>query len=151
MMIWMFLAGLAAQPQAQSPKAWVEHVYAEYRDNDFSPFKHADRYFSPHLLAAIREDERLAKGEVGYLDADPLCDCQDWAKLTARVRSLSQPTKSSAVAMLHVDYGTGETRDLKLKLVLTPKGWRVEDVGSKDEPSLLAALQKANREARASH
>src|SRR5260221_368268 len=82
------------------------------------------------VVRAIREDQRLARGEVGYLDADPLCDCQDYGKITAQVRTLTRPTKRSAEALVHVDLGIGEARDLRLKLVLTADGWRVADVGS---------------------
>ena len=71
MLLALLLAPLltGAQPPAspaETPKAWMEQVYASYRDPDFSPFKHPDRYFAPALLAAINEDSRLAKGEVGY-------------------------------------------------------------------------------------
>jgi hypothetical protein len=62
-----------------------------------------------------------------------------------QVRSLKQPTRHSADARVHVDLGIGEARDLRLKLVLTAGGWRVADVGSADEPSLLGALQRSNR------
>ena len=52
---------------------------------DYNPFDQPERVFAPPLLAAINEDARLANGEVGYLDGDPLCQCQDAAGLKARV------------------------------------------------------------------
>ena len=44
--------------------------------------------------------------------------------------------------------GTSESRDIRLKLVRTPLGWRIADVGTKSEPSLLKDLLEANRKAR---
>jgi hypothetical protein len=141
--ILLYLAAMAGQ--AESPRQFIARVYAGYRHENFSPFDKPAAIFAPVLLGAIREDQRLAKGEVGYLDGDPLCDCQDYGKLTAQIRTLTRPTTRSADALVHVDLGIGEANDLRLKLVLTPSGWRVADVGSKDEPSLLRALQRSNR------
>jgi hypothetical protein len=58
---------------------------------------------------------------------------------------MKRPTRQSADALVHVDLGIGAARDLRLKLVLTGSGWRIADVGSKDEPSLLGALRRSNR------
>jgi hypothetical protein len=153
-MIWILLAAAAAaapgQP-ADTPRAFIQKIYAGYANKNYNPLSHADRIFAPRLVAAFNEDSRLAKGEVGYLDGDPLCDCQDFVKIGAQVRSLSQPSKQSALATVHVTYGTGEARDLKLKLQRTSRGWRVADIGTKEEPSLLSAIEKANREARHRH
>ena len=147
-MIVAYLAALATSPQAESPRAFIARVYAGYRHENYSPLDRPERVFAPALVRAIREDQRLAHGEVGYLDGDPLCGCQDYGKLTAQVRALKRPTKGSADARVHVDLGIGEANDLRLKLVLTRSGWRVADVGSGDEPSLLRSLQAANRQAR---
>ena len=147
-MILLWFAAAAAAP-AETPQAFIKRIYAGYADENFSPLRHPERIFAPELLAAIREDARLAKGEVGYLDGDPLCDCQDWVKIGAEIRKLTRPTRTSADATVHVTYGIpGEDKDLRLKLALTPQGWRVADVGAPEEPSLLQALRRANREAR---
>jgi hypothetical protein len=145
--MWILLAAAAAQP-AETPKAFIQRIYAGYSNKDYNPLSKADRIFAPKLVAAINEDARLAKGEVGYLDGDPLCDCQDFVKIGAQVRSVSQPSKQNAVAKVHITYGTGEARDLKLTLLRTNRGWRVADIGSPEEPSLLSAIEKSNREMR---
>ena len=75
MILLALLAATTAPPT--SPQAFMQRLYAQYRNADFSPFTHIDRVFAPHLIAAIKEDERLAHGEVGYLDGDPVCQCQD--------------------------------------------------------------------------
>jgi len=146
-MILLYLAAAAA-PVSETPRGFIQRIYAGYAHKNYNPLDHAERTFAPRLTAAIREDERLASGEVGYLDGDPLCDCQDYAKLAATIRSLKVSGKANAVAAVHVTYGTGEARDLKLTLVRTANGWRIADISSPEEPSLLHALEKSNAEAK---
>lgn len=143
----LYLAA-AAGPIAETPRTFVQRIYVGYARKDYNPLDRPDGIFAPKLTAAIREDERLANGEVGYLDGDPLCDCQDYARLGATIRSLKLSGKSNAVAAVHISYGTGEARDLRLTLLRTANGWRVADISSPEEPSLLHALEKANAEAR---
>ena len=145
-MILAFLAVLA-----ESPQQFIARVYAGYARESFSPLDKPASVFDPVLAGAIREDARLAHGEVGYLDGDPLCDCQDFGKISVQVRKLDRPAKDRANALVHVDLGIGEARDLNLKLVLTKAGWRIADVGSKEQPSLLHAIQASNRRERARH
>ena len=146
-MILLYLAAAAA-PVAETPRTFIERIYAGYAHKNYNPLDKPDRVFAPKLTAAIRADERLANGEVGYLDGDPLCDCQDFAKLGATIRSLRLSGKATAVAAVHITYGTGEARDLKLTLLRTAGGWRVADIASPEEPSLLRALERSNAEAK---
>jgi hypothetical protein len=133
---------------AQSPRQFIEQLYANYRHSDFSPLAHPERVFARRLAAAIAEDQRLAHGEVGYLDGDPLCDCQDSGGLHARIRDVRADGKGTTVEVL-VDSGSkADRRDLKIKLVSTKAGWRIADIGSPSEPSLLRALDASNRNAR---
>jgi hypothetical protein len=147
MMILVALAAAAAQP-ADTPRAFMERLYANYRHNNYSSFSHPGRVFAPRLLAAINEDSKLAQGEVGYLDGDPVCDCQDYGRLRAQIHSLRQSGRS-ATAQVHLIFIPGENRDITLSLVRTRSGWRIADVKNKDLPSLLGALEKSNREVRA--
>lgn len=144
-MILAYLTALGAEPISETPQAFIHRIYAGYARKNYDPLRQIGLIFSADLGAAIRKDEHLAKGEVGYLDGDPLCDCQDHGKLTARIRALNVPTRTSAIASMHVNFGTGETRELRLKLVLGRNGWRVADVVSSDGTSLLAELERANR------
>jgi hypothetical protein len=147
-MILILLAAAAAQPQAQSPKAWLEHVYASYRSERFNPFDHPDRYFSPRLAAAMAEDARLAKGEVGYLDGDPICQCQDPAGLKARVLRVIPQGPNKASVQVSIGLSGYDARPARFTLVRTRAGWRIDDVSSKDEPSLFRAIAASNREMR---
>ena len=138
---------LAIAPAAETPKAFLDRVYASYRDRNFSPFEHADSYFAPKLKAAIEEDSRLAKGEVGYVDGDPICQCQDSEGLRAKVLRIRFQGPRKAIAKVLPDYPDSTATYVKLSLVKTEAGWRISDVSSGDEPSLLRAIEASNRNA----
>ena len=144
----LFLLAAAAAQSAETPGRFLDSVYASYRQSDFSPFVHANRYFAPRLLAAINEDSRLAHGEVGYLDGDPLCQCQDTSGMHARVASVKSLGSDRANAEVILDYPDNTPTWICLSLTLTKAGWRIADVAAHGEPSLVAALERSNRRAR---
>lgn len=147
----MLLALLVATaPTAETPRAYMERIYASYRDKDFSPFDHPNLYFAPRLLAAIKEDARLAHGEVGYVDGDPICQCQDTDGLHAKVAKVTTQG-AKALAEVVLDFTDSTARRVKFSLVRTGAGWRIADVSSPDERSFLGAIEKSNREMRAKH
>jgi len=148
----MLLALLVADsPAAETPKAYMERVYASYREKDFSPFDHPGRYFAPRLLRAIHEDARLAHGEVGYVDGDPMCQCQDTTGLHAKVARVTGQGSAKALAEVIIDFTDSTARRVKFSLIRTGGGWRIADVSSADEPSFLAGIEKSNREMRVRH
>lgn len=132
---------LAAAQAAQAPREFIEKVYSSYSEEGFNPLAEPGLYFSPELTAAIEKDS--SGGEVGYLDGDPLCDCQDYDRLSAKVVTILQPSARAATAHVHVDLGK-EERDLQLRLVLTPLGWRISDILGPGHHSLLHELEKTN-------
>ncbi len=139
---------LAAAVAGTNPRIFVEKLYSSYANSSFSPLDRPERIFAPPLTHAIKEDQRLARGEVGFLDGDPLCDCQDTAGMRPRIVSLVV-SKTNASARVFLSFaGTSDSRDIRLKLLLTRSGWRVADVVTKGEPSLLHDLSEANRKAR---
>lgn len=142
---------VAAAPAAETPKAYMERLYASYRNKNFNPFDHPERYFAPKLLAAIKEDARLASGEVGYVDGDPICQCQDPAGLHASVMSVTQKGRENATVRVSIAFTGDKPRPTTYTLVKTPAGWRIADVSSADEPSFLGGIEKSNREMRAKH
>ena len=110
-MILLALATAAAQP-SQTPRQFVGQVYTHYRHDGFNPLEHPSLYFTPALATAIARDS--SGGEVGALDGDPLCDCQDYGRLSARIVSLSQPDPRSASARVRVTLGPRDSRNLRL-------------------------------------
>jgi hypothetical protein len=148
MLAWLLAAMLASAPAAETPEAFLERVYAGYRDPDYSPLARPGRVFAAPLVAAMRDDRRLSRGEVGYMDGDPLCQCQDPAGLRPLVADVRHPTQRTASARILLRFGGDADREVRLQLVRTPSGWRIADVGTLDSPSLLSDLQSFNRRRR---
>lgn len=141
----LLVAMLAAAVPAESPRAFVERVYAGYADPDYNPLDPPERLFAPPLAAAIREDWRLSREEVGYMDADPLCQCQDAAGLRAAIGDVRPSGRRAAIVRVRLSFAGSDRRNLGLRLVRTAAGWRIADVATADEASLLEALRRFNR------
>ena len=134
----------AAAPPNETAQAFLERVYADYVLDGLSSLQHVDELFAAALAAQIRRDAELAGDEVGYLDGDPLCDCQDLSGIKPRIESVEPRGSDGAEARVVMNFGTRDVRTITLRLEKTPGGWRVADVGTKDEPSLLEALRRSN-------
>ena len=146
-MTWILIAAVAAAAQpSETPRGFMERLYAQYRHSDYSPFKHPERVFAPQLLAAINEDSRLARGEVGYLDGDPVCQCQDAAGLKAAVTRVRLQGAGKATVSVSIGLQSYKPRLAEFSLIRTKAGWRIADVSSAAEKSLLAGLERSNRE-----
>jgi hypothetical protein len=146
--IILYLAAAATPPQAAGPRAFLERTYASYRNPSFNPFEHLDRYFAPRLIAAIREDSRLARDEVGFVDGDPICQCQDPDGVHAKVTRVTPHGTSKASAEVVVDFTDSTARRVRFSLLRTAAGWRIADVSSGEEPSFLRAVEDSNKIAR---
>lgn len=136
---------LAAGQPAETPRAFLERVYAAYRDPDYNPLARPRRVFARALVEAFEEDRRLSRDEVGYMDGDPLCQCQDHSGLRPTVGDVRQEGRGSATARIQLDLGGSDRRELRLSLLRTARGWRIADVATADEPSLLESIRRFNR------
>ena len=58
------------------------------------------------MIAAFREDARLAKGEVGFVDADPFCQCQDDSGLKSKVVSVTMTSANGTDAVVNLSVPT---------------------------------------------
>jgi hypothetical protein len=143
------MIALALALAAASPRGFVEHLYAAYRNQSWSPLARPALVFAPPLVAAISEDRRLSGDEVGFLDGDPVCDCQDASGLRAKILALTPDGNVAATVRVALRFGgSGEARKLTLRLVRTAAGWRIADVATSDSASLLLDLEAANRRRR---
>jgi hypothetical protein len=142
------LAPLLASAQSlDSARAFARGLYeAYYKGDRVHVGRDAGKTFSPALLALIKRDQDTAPpGEVGILDGDPICDCQDveGVELTGLDLAETGPGRARADVTLHFP---GETRKLSLDLVATGGAWRVDDVHSDFTPSLVKVLQDGLRD-----
>jgi hypothetical protein len=138
-------AGLATPAQAQpldAARAFATALYTAYGTGDPDYLgADASKTFAPHLLALIRRDRaNTPAGEVGILDGDPICDCQDAGglRMTNLVVKAAGPQRAQARAVLHFP---GETRAVTLDLESVRGHWRVADVHTRATPSLAGLLE----------
>ena len=135
-------AAASAQGKAQA-RVFVTGLYAGYAHGEPNYLgRQADQVFSPRLLAAIRKDQSDARGEVGALDGDPICDCQDADGLThVRVEVVDAgPKRARAVARFRL---SGQERAVTLNLASVLGQWRVDDVSTAGSPSLARRLRQS--------
>lgn len=132
-------------------KAFLTELYGHYNGatHDFSPLlDKAPAYFDSSLIALMQENERVTpQGDVGAMDFDPVCACQDYGKLSAGIHVLAATTTTAKVAAVLHDDGVSPGADVSLSydLVKVAGGWRIHDIGTTDVPSLRQWLIKANK------
>jgi hypothetical protein len=146
----------AAAPDAKAARAFVAGLYAHYPSPPNGPFfsptdKNAADVFDPGMIALIREDAKLANGEVGFIDADPLCQCQDDGGIKVTITSVTMQAASAATVVVDLHFPQGKPNPLTLHLVVVNGKWRVYDLSAPDMASFRSDLAKANKEAAAGH
>ena len=106
------------------------------------------RIYDSQLQRLMDEDTRLANGEVGALDFDPLCQCQDYQKLEAHITVRSASPKAAVVSVNFRDLGmpNDKPRNAVLDLAKEAGHWRIHDIHAEDPKSLRAFLTEQNAE-----
>jgi hypothetical protein len=145
----------AGGPDATAARAFLLKLYSHYPQKQNGPFfdpvdKNAADVFEPGMIAAFKEDSRLAKGEVGFVDGDPICMCQDDGGMTWKMVSVTIKG-ANADAVVNLNWPGGDARAVTIHLVPVKGQWRIYDLSTKDEPSYRADLLKANKDAAAGH
>jgi hypothetical protein len=139
------IASLVAGPcaaqgldQAQSFVAGLYGAYAKRPGPDYlGPQK--GRVFSPSLIGLMRRDAAATpKGEVGALDGDPICNCQDYE--LSRISIKVDPTSAGAARATVSFQNFDRPQEVVLDLVATKGQWRVDDVHAEGTPSLRGLL-----------
>lgn len=104
--------------------------------------RQAGAAFSPPLLKLIRRAAAATpKDEVGALDGDPICDCQDFQISKVRVQVASEPSGHARATVHFVNFAEPQT--VGLDLVVVSGHWRVSDVHTADTPSLVSYLTQS--------
>jgi hypothetical protein len=137
---------VANAQNAKDAESFIRLTYNKYNTKsssgpDFTG-RNASSVFSPSLVQLIRRDQREARGEVGKLDGDPICDCQDFdgLKLTEVRIAMDADSKATAFVTLLVS-SDASARNLRILLVRLAQGWRIDDIATKETPSLRKLLQ----------
>jgi hypothetical protein len=149
----------ACGEDANSARQFLDSVYKQYAHHgsgiDFTGPK-ARGVFDPSLIALFHADQKaLGPDEVGVLDGDPICSCQDWDgiwNLKIDLQPLSDGRAKAAVSFALFAPQAGTDRDLRsLEMTLVSVGgqWRIWDILDKSDPKapfdLRAELEKEIR------
>ena len=138
-------ASISAQ-DISNARAFLSHIYAGYHpDAGLDAILPDEEVYTPALIAAMQANSDAYAGEVGYLDGDPLCDCQDTAQ---DLRQLSFDIQPLADGQLRASTQLDDPQHpLQLQLTLQRQGssWRVADIANPRAPSLLQALERDTR------
>jgi hypothetical protein len=127
----------------------VRGIYRQYdlgdaaKVPDFTRSK-APSVFSPSLVRLLRREQRnTPAGDEGKLGADPICDCQDFQNLKILTLSVTKDASQTASASLKVQLFANDpssTRAIRLRLLWTNQGWRIDDIQTKETQSLRTLL-----------
>lgn len=138
----------SAATDSADAKAFLDGLYAHYKtsssNSTFQPFDaNAGEVLDADTIALMKADEKALNGDLGDIDGDWLCDCQDYQSITATVTVQSAtPTTAKATADFHDSIDTSpKPHHDTFDLVKTPAGWRIHDMGTADQPSLRKVLQ----------
>ncbi len=126
----------APAPKVASARAFLQTIYQHYRKGGTGvPMARPGRWFEPVLARAILRDIRASArtGDVGRLDADLFCDCQDFEALEVTIGpvAVARGRARASVILHNCDQPT-----LDYTLVWTRAGWRVFDIESPDGGSV---------------
>ena len=140
-MVLLAAPTLAVAQDGASARAFVERLYRAYHGDGPDYLGHrAKAVFTPRLIALIRRDAALAHGEVGALDGDPICDCQDFEITSVRAEiRLAGPGRAVAVVRFR---NFKDPQTVTLDLVDAGHGWRIDNIHSKSTPDLADYLRK---------
>ena len=120
----------AATPAASTAEAFVRSLYGEGAPPPDSTGTHESRpIWSARTRALLDEAARLTPDdEVGFFEADPVCDCQDGTPVLQSVRAVSTGPGRADVAVVQGFAEPGDAVHRKTyNLVLEGGEWRIDD------------------------
>jgi len=143
----LFVAGLVlttihAQGQTrQQAKDFLEGIYSWDTNIDADDLLSDAKTYTHSLISLFKQDQqRAGKGNIGKLDFDPLCSCQDPGGLKFSIVTLKPSPDKSMTAHIKLDGAPEGSVLLDLDLKWTRQGWRIDDTHSADVRSLRAFL-----------
>ena len=134
---------LAAAPPAEAPSDFLERVYAG-TGRRLQPAG-SSAPSSPARSSPPSRKMRGFRATKSALDADPLCSARirtGFGRSSARYAGRLRRGRPTAAVIL--TFSGSDRRELEIRLVRTGAGWRVADIATADDPSLLESLRRFN-------
>lgn len=152
--ILLFLAALAsftvhAQPPSQTVEQTVRQIYQNYKSDASTPYfgETGERAItSARIQQALTLNDNLTlPGNIGWLDYDPVCDCQDFGDLVLESVAITQTDvdHADAVVRFRIFKDDKEKTTQTLKMVAENGRWVIDDIVS-NHGSVLQAVNSEN-------
>jgi hypothetical protein len=145
-----FLAIIAAlisggATMVDSPHAFLERLYRSYGPHGTGhvfAYPEARAFVDSSLLALLRRDQLASKGEVGALDFDPVCQCQEWGPFKVLSITAHMQGQNRALGEVRFENGPDGTKDaVAFNLALENGFWKIHDMSWRGTPSLQTYLR----------
>ncbi len=152
--ILLFLSALAsftvhAQPPSQTVEQTVRHIYQNYKSDATAPYfgETGERAItSARIQQALTLNDNLTlPGNIGWLDYDPVCDCQDFGDLVLESVAITQTDAdhADAIVRFRIFQDDKEKTSQTLKMVAENGRWVIDDIVS-NHGSVLQAVNSEN-------
>ncbi|UAN56433.1 MULTISPECIES: DUF3828 domain-containing protein [unclassified Serratia (in: enterobacteria)] len=136
----------------ENPSNFIARIYATYGHDDvataFIGETGPKRIASKQFLAVLEEDQALTlPGDIGYLDADPICQCQDYQNLVVTdINILSNDNKKSHAAVTFRAFSDNSlTTTTTFDLVAENEQWFIDDIFDANQHSVRNAIDANNK------
>lgn len=147
-----FAAYPQPKPTIEDPSAFLARIYDTFSHDDLSTGfigEHGPkRIASKAFIAVLDEDQALTlPGDMGYLDANPICQCQDYENLVVtKIVILSNDNqKSQATVTFRAFSNDSSTITTRFNLVAENGQWFIDDIFDTDQNSVRKAVDDNNK------
>jgi hypothetical protein len=129
-------AQVSCAQDTASAKSFLNSIFKLY-ENDGKGTPYSARYLHSSLLSMIRADLKAANAasEVPWpLDADIVCDCQEWGGIWVHIMDVKLEKPNRALAVVSFEFETPKNRSnsdlrrMQYTLVAERGEWRIYDI-----------------------
>lgn len=145
----ILLTACSSNKKPEDPAQFMRKIFRTYAPGSeaVSYYETGEkRILTDSLLKIITENDKAHEGEVGYLNGDPICDCQDYGTIRIKkIEVLSNDDKNAeVVAEFYLFEGNREERNIKYQLIAENGLWYIDNIISSTEKvsSLKEAIQE---------
>lgn len=140
----------------ENPSVFLARIYDTFSHDDLStpPLggHGPQRIASKKFIAMLDEDQALTSpGDMGFLDANPLCQCQDYQNLVVtKITILSNDNKKAhATVDFRAFRDSSSATTTTFNLVVENGQWFIDDIFDSDQNSVRNAIDANNKSLRA--
>lgn len=136
------LDSVSTHQSAQSAADFIRSLYVGYAPGKPVPNPsgpQSRQIFAQSTLTLIQKDQEVPQGEVGALDYDPICDCQDYENIHNVVVTTAHGKDGQTTVTARFSNG-GRKKTVRFDIVSERGGWRIYDIHASLAPSLRKLL-----------